>query len=113
MFKKMQEIYNEKGKDIGILRGATAVLLIHEPKVSDSGSENCQLAYQNASLMAENLGVSQFYTGFVLRIVKKRNQKLEKILGINGKIHAGMALGMPQFEFPNYIDRKDIRITYL
>jgi nitroreductase/ferredoxin len=113
MFKKMQEIYEEKGKDIGILRGATAVLLIHAPKTSDYGSEDCQLAYQNASLMAESLGVSQFYTGFVLRVVKKRRQKLEKVLGINGKIFAGMALGMPQFEYPNYVDRKDICVTYI
>jgi nitroreductase/ferredoxin len=113
MFKKMQQIYDEQGKDIGILRGATAVLLIHAPKSSDFGQEDCQLAYQNASLMAESLGISQFYTGFVIRAVKKHHQRLEKILGVNGKIHAGMALGIPQFEYPNYVDRKEIRVTYL
>jgi nitroreductase len=111
MFRNMQRIYNEQGKDVGILRDATAVLLIHTPKTSRFGSEDCQLAYQNASLMAESLGVSQFYTGFVLGAVKQRNQKLEKLLGINGKIHAGMALGMPLFEYPNYIDRKEIKVT--
>jgi hypothetical protein len=113
MFKKMQQIYDEQGKDIGILRSATAVLFIHSPQNSDFGQEDCQLAYQNASLMAESLGVSQFYTGFVLRVIKKHDQKLEKILGINGKIHAGMALGIPQFEYPNYVDRKDICVNYL
>ncbi|MCL2026938.1 MAG: nitroreductase family protein [Bacteroidales bacterium] len=113
MFRKMQEIYIAKGKDVGILRGATALLLIHTSQSLDNSNENSQLAYQNASLMAESLGVSQFYTGFIIRVVKKRHQKLEKILGINGKIHAGMALGMPQFEFPNYVDRKEIRVTYL
>ena len=113
MFQNMQRIYNEKGKDVGILRGATAVLLIHESKLSDFGSEDCQLAYQNASLMAESLGVSQFYTGFVQRAIKRKPQKLEKILGISGTIHAGMALGMPLFEYPNYTDRKNIRATYL
>jgi len=63
--------------------------------------------------MAENLGVSQFYTGFVIRAIKKKKGKLEKILGINGTIHAGMALAMPLFQYPNYIDKKDIRVNYL
>jgi nitroreductase len=112
-FKTMQQIYKKQGKDIGILRGATAVLLIHTPKSSGFGCKDSQLAYQNASLMAESLGVAQFYTGFVLRAIRKRSQKLEKILGLNGKIHAGMALGMPLFDYPNYIDRKEIQIHYL
>jgi len=113
MFRTFDRNYREKGKDTGILRGATSVLLIHTSKPSNFDSEDCQLAYQNASLMAESLGVSQFYTGFVIRAVKKKRQKLEKILGINGIIHAGMALGMPLFQYPNYIDRKDIRVNYL
>jgi len=29
------------------------------------------------------------------------------MLGINGTIHAAMALGMPEFRFSNYIDKKD------
>lgn len=113
MFRNFDKGYREKGKDFGILRGATAALLIHTSKPSNFDSEDCQLAYQNASLMAESLGVSQFYTGFVIRAVKKKHQKLEKILGINGTIHAGMALGLPLFQYPNYIDRKDIRVNYL
>jgi hypothetical protein len=110
MVKKMKQVYKEKGKDIGILRGATAVLLIHTPKSARWGCVDSNLAYQNASLMAESLGVAQFYTGFVLRATKVRRKKLEKMLGINGDIHAGMALGMPKFEYLNYIDRKDINV---
>jgi len=113
MFQRMQQVYDEKGKDTGILRGATGVLLIHTSKDSGFGSEDCQLAYQNASLVAESLGVSQFYTGFVIRAIRKKYQKLEKMLGINGQIFAGMALGMPMFEYVNYVDRKDIRVNYL
>lgn len=112
-FRKMQQEFDKHGKDIGILRGATAVIFFHSPKNSRFGSDDCQLAYQNASLMAESLGVSQFYTGFVLQATKQKKQKLEKMLGINGKIHAGMALGMPQFQYPNYIDRKDIVVNRL
>jgi len=113
IFRNFERGFREQGKDIGILRGATAVLLIHTSGNPNFGSEDSQLAYQNASLMAESLGVSQFYTGFVIRAIKQKRQKLEKILGINGTIHAGMALGMPMFEYPNYIDRKDIRVNYL
>ena len=36
------------------------------------------------------------------------------LLGLEGrKIHAGMALGMPAFRFPNYIDKKPVETTWL
>jgi len=111
IFRNFERSFREQGKDTGILRGATAVLLIHTSKPSNFGNEDSQLAYQNASLMAESLGVAQFYTGFVVRAVRQKKQKLEQLLGINGEIHAGMAFGMPQFEYPNYIDRIDIRVN--
>ena len=99
-----------RGKDL-ILRGATALLLIHTPRKSRFGCADANLAYQNASLMAEALGVNQFYTGFVCSaLAQDRKHRLEKALGIDEQIHAGMALGMPLFRFPNYIDKKEIRI---
>ena len=112
-FKEWKSVFEEKGEDLGVLRGATAVLFIHTPKSYHFITEDCQLAYQNASLMAESLGVSQFYTGFVLQAIKQKKGKLEKLLGINGKIMAGMALGIPLFQYPNYIDRKDIVLNWL
>ena len=103
----------DKGNDL-ILRGATAVILIHTPSESRFGCQDANLAYQNGSLMAESLGVAQFYTGFVCSAVEQdRNWRLAKMLGISGKIHAGMALGIPAFRYPNYIDRKDINVTKL
>lgn len=102
-----------KGNDL-ILRNATALILIHTPEDSRFGCQDANLAYQNGSLMAESLGVSQFYTGFVCSAIQQDKQnKLAKILGIHGKIHAGMALGMPAFKFPNYIDKKDIEVHRL
>jgi nitroreductase/NAD-dependent dihydropyrimidine dehydrogenase PreA subunit len=112
-FKQWQQVFDEQGIDLGVLRGATAVLFIHAPKSYHFINEDCQLAYQNASLMAESLGISQFYTGFVLKAVKQKSKKLEKLLGINGKIIAGMALGIPLFQYPNYMDRKDIKLKRL
>ncbi|WP_099465047.1 nitroreductase family protein [Parabacteroides provencensis] len=90
-----------------ILRKATALLFIHTPKANRFGSEDSNLAYQNASLMAQVLGVSQIYMGFVLTAIKQeKKDTLAKELGIDGKIHAIMALGMPAFQYPKYADRK-------
>lgn len=108
VFERLQNEY-DNGED-GVLRKAVAVIFIYTPANARMGVMDANLAYQNGSLMAECLGVSQFYTGFVLNAAKMKKGKLEKILGINGEIHAGMALGMPSFRFLNYVDRKDIDV---
>lgn len=111
-FKRIVAQY-AKGDDL-VLRGATAVILIHTPKDSRFGCQDANLAYQNGSLMAESLGVSQFYTGFVCSaITQDKSNALAKKLGIKGTIHAGMALGMPSFRFENYIDKKEIKVNRL
>lgn len=105
-FKRMRREYHEQGID-RILRGATVLLVIHAPKESRFGAEDANLAYQNASLMAEALGVSQVYMGFVLTASRQDKEgELARMLGIEGRISAVMALGMPQFRYPNYIDRE-------
>lgn len=102
---------DRKGNDL-ILRKATAVLFIHTPKESRFGCQDANLAYQNGSLMAECLGVSQFYTGFVCTAIQQEGKgTLEQKLGIKGRVHAGMALGMPAFRYSHYIDRKELRIN--
>lgn len=109
----LKAVINEykKGYDI-ILRGAKALLLIHTPSKSNFGKQDANLAYQNASLMAEILGVSQFYTGYIcISNDLDKKKKLAKLLNINGQIHAGMALGMPAFKFPKYVDKKDLDLT--
>ena len=106
-FRRMRREYAEQGVD-RILRGATPVLFIHAPKESRFGAEDANLAYQNASLTAESLGVSQVYMGFVLTAVRQDGKGgLNRMLGLRDRrICAVMALGMPQFRYPNYIDRK-------
>ena len=37
-----------------------------------------------------------------------RKRKLQKLLGIEGTVHAGIALGMPFFRFDKYIDKKEV-----
>lgn len=89
-----------------ILRKATALLIIHTPKSNRFGCEDCNLAYQNASLMAQSLGISQIYMGFVLTAIKQDNKDtFNRMLGIEGKPQAIMALGIPAFQYPKYADR--------
>lgn len=102
---------HEAGNDL-ILRGAKAVILIHTPKSCRFGCEDSNLAYQNGSLMAESLGVAQFYTGFVCSVTKQTSD-LAQGLEITGTIHAGMALGIPTFHFPRYIDKKPLQLQKL
>ncbi len=110
-FNRLVEEYRA-GND-GILRNATALILIHTPKESRFGCQDANLAYQNASLMAESLGVAQFYTGFVCAgTYNDRKKRLAGALGINGKIQAGIALGMPLFNYPKYMDKKEAKIKY-
>ena len=95
------------GKDL-ILRNAPAVILIHTPIKSRFGSQDSNLAYQNASLMAETLGVTQFYTGYVCAAVQldKRNRLARSLVGSrrsvypcrNGVGHA--AFPIPQLHRP-------------
>lgn len=105
-------IAKQKSGTDAILRGAKAVLFVHTPASSNFGKQDANLAYQNASLMAESLGVSQFYTGYVcIAIDMDKKKKLAKLFNIEGNIHAGMALSMPAFKFPKYTDRKELNLT--
>lgn len=98
--------------DDRILRGAKALILFHTPDKNRFGCQDANLAYQNASLMAETLEVAHFYTGFVCAAAARdKKKRLARLLGIQGTIHAGMALGMPAFLYPNYIDKKDICVN--
>lgn len=103
----------EKSRTDRILRGATALILIHTPHTNRFGATDSQLAYQNGSLMATALGVSQIYTGFVCTAIKSdRKHRLAKHFGIEGRIDAGMALGIPSKQFPNYVDKSTLKVQF-
>ena len=96
-----------------ILRHATALIFIHTPASHRFGAADANLAYQNGSLMAESLGISQVYMGFVLSALQQDPKSLARTLGIEGRIHAVMALGVPAFRYPNYIDRKEVQVQQI
>ena len=104
MFDELMQ-QHKAGKD-PVLRKATALLIIHSPKSNRWGSVEANLAYQNASLMAQSLGMSQIYMGVILNIIQKDSKgTLPRLLGIDEKIHAVMALGIPTFKYSKYTDR--------
>ena len=87
---------------------ATALIAITAPKEYDFGWQDCNMAYQNASLMAEAHGISQIYMGLVQMAFKFiRQRKTEQILHIphHHKLYAMMALGIPAFYYPKYADK--------
>lgn len=103
LFRLKQE--HKAGND-PILRKATALLLFHTPKSNGFGCQDANLAYQNASLMAQSLGVSQIYMGFVIKAIQLSGQEeFSQMLGIKGKIQAIMALGIPAFNYAKYTER--------
>ena len=86
----------------------TALLVFSTPKGYDFGWQDCNLAYQNASLMAEAHGVSQIYMGLVQMAFKFIGQRrTEKLMHLppGHKPFAIMALGMPAFNYPKYTDK--------
>lgn len=87
---------------------ATALLVISAPKGYSFGFQDCNLAYQNASLMAESLGVSQIYMGFVQTAMFLMGcRRAARVLNIpkGHKAFAIMALGMPAYKYPKYTSR--------
>ncbi len=113
-FRRMEREWRDEGTD-RILRGATALLVIHAPRRSRFGAEDANLACQNASLMAETLGVGQVYAGFVLSATRQRTGALERLLGLgpDRRVRALLALGMPQFRYPCAIDREPAEARWM
>lgn len=87
---------------------ASKVLVFSAPSSYDFGWQDCNLAYQNASLMAEAHGLSQVYLGLVQTALKfMPNGKVAHLLHLpKGHIpRAYMALGFPLFTYPRYTVR--------
>lgn len=93
----------EHGKDI-ILRGAPYVMVF----ASDHsfGAADCNLAYQNASLMAQSVGVSQFYMGFVMTATALADlERVKELFGVKQKVQALMGFGMPRLRYKRFAER--------
>ncbi|MGN0233502.1 MAG: nitroreductase family protein [Bacteroidaceae bacterium] len=87
---------------------ASSLLVFSAPSGYDFAWQDCNLAYQNVSLMAEAHGISQIYLGLVqtaLRFMPR--SRVRHLLGLP-KGHAPkalMAIGIPRFLYPRYVER--------
>lgn len=93
-----------KGDDC-ILRNAPTVILFHTKANGLFSSADANLAYQNASIMAESMEMAHFYLGYLCSAIKLKKGGLEQQLGIDGTVQAAMAIGYPRLTFTHYIDR--------
>lgn len=101
------------GKDT-ILHNAPTLILFHADKGASFASVNANLALQNATFVAESLGLGSFYTGYMVAACD-RDKSIPKLLGIPSthKVYGGLALGYPKFRFKKWIERKSPRIKWL
>ena len=87
---------------------ATVLLAFSTPKGYDFGPQDANLAYQNASLMAESHGLTQIYMGLILTATRFLSAKrVCKLLHLpeGHRLQALMALGHPQFHYARYTER--------
>ncbi len=85
-----------------------ALLVFSAPSGYDFAMNDCNMAYQNASLMAESHGVSQVYMGLIWEALKfMTDGKVRRLLGIprGHKVCALMGVGVPAFRYPRYTER--------
>lgn len=112
LYNEAAELYRFERKWRAGLRPCTCnakvLLVISTPKKYDFGWQDCNMAYQNASLMAEAHGVSQVYMGLVqvaFKFIGQRRTEQLMNLPTGHKPFAIMALGMPAFYYPKYTDK--------
>lgn len=87
---------------------ATTLICFSAPKGYNFAMHDSNLAYQNASLMAESHGISQIYMGLITVALKMKGGKsAQKLLGIpkGHQLCALMGLGVPAFHYERYTER--------
>jgi nitroreductase len=117
-FKQKIQVF-ESGAD-PILNGAPVLLAFHAPQTDGFGDVNSQLALQNASFVAQSLGIGHFYTGWVLApcrapMTRSWNRRIPNLLGIppGNMLYGALALGYPIPRFKNMIERKSPQINWV
>ncbi len=90
------------------LCNCTTLLAFSAPADYDFAMHDCNLAYQNASLMGEAHGVSQVYMGLVWTALKYMGKaRTRRLLGLpeGHRLCALMGIGMPAFRYLRYTER--------
>ncbi len=100
------------GNDM-VLRGAPCVLFFHADPAITKPDQSAQLAVQNATLMCETLGLSSFYTGFVVAACA-RGVRFPALAGMppGHHVYGGMAIGYSKFTFKQWPDRNPAAVQW-
>ena len=101
-----------EGNDM-VLRGAPCVLFFHADPAITKPDQSAQLAVQNATLMCETLGLSSFYTGFVVAACG-RGVRFPVLDGMppGHRVYGGMAIGYSKYAFSQWPDRKPAQVCW-
>jgi nitroreductase len=117
-FKRMIQMF-ESGAD-PVLNGAPVLLAFHARRTVGFADVNAQLALENASLVAQSLGIGHFYTGWVLApcrapMARAWNRRIPSLLGIppDNNLYGALALGYPIPKFKNLIERKPPQVRWV
>ena len=97
-----------------ILNEAPVLLFFCADSAGGYGSENANLAVQNAALAAEALGLGCFYSGFV-GMASGRSDKIAKLISLpeTHKIYGTLAMGYPRLKYKKWVERNPAKVTWV
>jgi nitroreductase/NAD-dependent dihydropyrimidine dehydrogenase PreA subunit len=97
-----------------ILFNAPVLMVFHGVRNAPGSQVNATLALQNASLMAQALGLGHVYVSFVVAAVFKEKE-IREILSIpkRNRVHGALALGYPKYQYENWVERRSPRVRWI
>jgi nitroreductase/NAD-dependent dihydropyrimidine dehydrogenase PreA subunit len=97
-----------------VLFGAPVLFLFHADKTIRFADVNANLALHNALMLAGSLGLGGFYTGYVVTACS-HDRTIPQLVGLPKKhsVYGGLALGYPQIQFSQWIDRHPATVKWL
>ncbi|MBN1498455.1 MAG: nitroreductase family protein [Spirochaetes bacterium] len=103
----------ETGRDF-MLYSAPVVLLLHTPKRSRFGTDNCAIAATTIINYAHALGLGTCYIGF-MTLALRYSRKMRKHFRIpRGRmVHATLVMGYPAYSHARTVSRKKAEIRWM
>jgi len=103
----------ETGRDF-MLYGAPVLMLLHTPKRSRFGTDNCAIAATTIINYAHALGLGTCYIGFMtlaLRYSRKMRQHFH--VPRDRRVHASLVMGYPAYYHARTASRKKVNVSWI